>query len=161
MADREYNQRYYAERRAELKAQQAAYRADPTNREKARQRTRAWHAQNKERAKDWEAANADKRRLQNVERHKQRSLDDPDYVRRHRQLTRYNMVLHRHPHFRSGVAKFYAEQTRSIYDNCPAGLEVDHVHPLRPGNSCGLHVPWNLQYLTKVDNARKGRKLED
>lgn len=46
---------------------------------------------------------------------------------------------------------------RAIYDACPQGLEVDHIYPLRHERCCGLHVPWNLQYLTRRENARKNQ----
>lgn len=36
---------------------------------------------------------------------------------------------------------------------------VDHIIPLQGINVSGLHVPWNLQVLTSVDNIRKGNKL--
>lgn len=47
---------------------------------------------------------------------------------------------------------------RSIYRECPEGHQVDHIVPLKGHNVSGLHVQWNLQYLTKLDNAIKGNK---
>lgn len=45
---------------------------------------------------------------------------------------------------------------QQIYENCPAGYEVDHIVPISKG---GLHHQDNLQYLPWLENRRKSNKL--
>lgn len=59
---------------------------------------------------------------------------------------------------KASLKNAYKEETLLVYETCPVGFEVDHIVPVKGKNVSGLHVPWNLQHLPKLENRRKSNK---
>ena len=83
---------------------------------------------------------------------KEYRLKNPNFKRFHcakRRATKLNAT----PKFAN------LNKIKEIYKNCPKGYVVDHIVPLQGKNVCGLHVEWNLQYLTPLENSSKYNRL--
>jgi hypothetical protein len=52
------------------------------------------------------------------------------------------------------------KELQEIYKNSPDKNHVDHIIPLIHPEICGLHVPWNLQYLPYRENCSKSNKFD-
>ena len=50
------------------------------------------------------------------------------------------------------------EKICEFYANCPEGHQVDHIIPINGNNVSGLHVVWNLQYLSLKDHIKKTKE---
>lgn len=56
------------------------------------------------------------------------------------------------------IETFY-KTSIEISKNTQIPHQVDHIIPLQGKNVCGLHVPWNLQVISKLDNIKKGNRI--
>jgi len=58
-----------------------------------------------------------------------------------------------------------SKEMLAVYSKCQKGMHVDHIIPLKgliDGRPvCGLHVPWNLQYLTPEENHKKYNRISE
>ena len=157
---RQFNRDYHAAHGSEVRVQQAEYRAQLENKEAARQRTRAWYRANKKRAAEVSALYAERRRPKAAVRHKKRMREDPVYAEKHRLNSRVQRARRRAA-AGTTLSDYFAAEIKAIYAACPPGMEVDHIHPLQGKNLSGLHVPWNLQYLPRLENRIKNNKLKE
>lgn len=115
------------------------------NRERSRERARIWAEANPGKAKAWRKANPDKLRASHVKH------GPTNRAARRAREKGANCNCCQTPDGKANMALVYAIGRK-------LGLHVDHVKPLARG---GLHCLHNLQYLTPLDNMRKGAKWQE
>ena len=157
------------------KARQAAAIRRKKNPEKYRALNRIWAKKNPEKvfayANSWRKRNPEKARMQHsswqkknpeeyrVRRASWRKRNPPNKARakaRAKDAAKRARKIQATPPW---LTKEHKAEIAAIYRRCPPGHQVDHIVPLRGKTVCGLHVPWNLQILTKYENLKKGNKL--
>lgn len=124
------------------KRSEASKRSKVKHREAVRARMRDWWQRNREilaeKRKIWATANKPKIYANNAARRGLEMLATPPWA----------------DQFRSEYEAIYAERLQL---DSETGIKhhVDHIYPLKGKDSCGLHVPWNLQIIPAVANIAK------
>ena len=117
-------------------------------------------------------------RLRSAARVKEKYTTDPEYKKKHdaRNITNKSKRYNKDEEYRNKLIvkkterqrqmqfrKFggiFDDQIQKIYNEArDRGLTVDHIVPLNGETVSGLHVPWNMQLLTKSENSSKGNRL--
>ncbi len=105
------------------------------------------------------------RNLKNDKRRYQQTLEasrawQRDYYRRNKKENQARGAEYRAKKKKASPKWTNKEELKNLYINCPANYHVDHIIPLTHKDVCGLHVPWNLQYLSSSDNISKGNSFD-
>lgn len=135
----------YTANKEKYKVSMAVYAK--ANKEKIRTRQALWYKENSEkvlkRSLLWGRANLHKLNSKNVKRRIKKLQRTPSWLteKQFKEIDRLYLMSH-----------ILTQKTGIKH-------EVDHIVPLQGENVSGLHVPWNLQILTKSENAEKGNKL--
>ena len=120
---------------------------------------RRYYERNKEAVKARASARPNEEKKKHKGKHKS---ENPEYYkiltntrrRRYRQATPTWLTQEQ----RNDIKQLYIE-ARKLTKLTEVKYEVDHIVPLINDDVCGLHVPWNLQVLTKDENLRKANKI--
>lgn len=67
----------------------------------------------------------------------------------------------KHERYIQPISMYYLFELADIYCKRPKSMEVDHIIPRNHPDVCGLHVPWNLQYLTPEENRKKSNSIKE
>jgi hypothetical protein len=130
-----------------------------------------WKANNRERKRElnrnWKKANPDKVNAQRRKEYAASPEKDIAYA--------LNWAKNNRGRVAHTARKYYAtknnatpawltvsqlEEMRGFYHFASIfGLEVDHIYPIKGKTVTGLHVPWNLQILSRPKNSSKGNRM--
>jgi len=97
-----------------------------------------------EKIRVWQGNNRDKMNATSMKVHAERNKRKPKWIK--------DVFLE--------DIKIWYRRAKLIKQFTGEEWEVDHIIPMKGKNVSGLHVPWNLQLLTKKENRDKSNKHE-
>jgi len=117
---------------------------------------------NRQSAKQKENEAQNKRRLKKAckecgtsEKEKGRSFCSACFKRRKAEKKRADKCIYKSRLRKATPTWADKDAIRAVYRARPDGMHVDHIVPIRGKTVCGLHVSYNLQYLTHEENMLK------
>ena len=113
-----------------------------------------WGRNNPKCKQDWITKNPEKRK-EASKAYRQRNME---FYREYASL-RTRHTLQSKPKWLDEFELFWIQELYHLAKL--RGKEVDHIIPIKHDKVCGLHVPWNMQFLTRSENARKSNKFDE
>lgn len=154
---KDIDRQYYLQNREEFSRKGAIYYAE--NKKQMRDRNREWCERNADHLKEMRrlkrAHDGDRIREKRRQHYRENKAIYIAHARR-REAEKLQATLSGIP--AEAFIPFYEEAARLTAET---GIvhHVDHIHPLRGKNFCGLHVPWNLQVIPAIENLKKSNSL--
>jgi hypothetical protein len=121
-------------------------RHDEARKDRKRQYARIWYRRNKERLKTQRQAHPNYRRRIRSANEQYRKAKRNAYIYTH------DLEIQRR------IDTIY-EEMRQL-NEAGGDYVVDHIIPIQNELVCGLHVPWNLKVITRIDNSTKGNDFD-
>lgn len=144
---------YYKEEKELIKSRINKYREN--NPEKIKESDSKYYENNKEAFKQkaslWAANNREKRKK--IEKKYRKANQDQRNARTAEYRAKKSQAMP------AWLTDDQINEIKQIYKNRPNNYHVDHIVPVNGEDVCGLHVPWNLQYLPEYQNESKGNKF--
>jgi hypothetical protein len=135
--------------------------------DRSRAATRRRDARRRERGQSRNYYQANRERIleRARQRRQQRREARLDYAKRHYRRNKHKYIERNarrrailHERTPAWLSPEQIAWMQSFYERTPVGHHVDHIVPLKGKDVSGLHVPWNLQYLSADENRRKYNK---
>lgn len=92
-------------------------------------------------------------RNKNKEKYDRYQKDNLGYFAHHAAMRRYQKKVSNYIKEEDDIKDIFIKASK-----LDGKYEVDHIYPLKGSDSCGLHVPWNIQIIPEKENRQKRNK---